>query len=66
VIHGCQSQVWVDHHRDDAAGKEYFLLDSDAHIVPYFEKLDLISHLSPTRGNGLRAMVQRVKALAAA
>jgi cysteine desulfuration protein SufE len=26
-----------------------------------FEKLDLIRHLSPTRGNGLRAMVARVK-----
>ena len=90
LIHGCQSQVWVDHYRNAEVSREYFLLDSDAHIVrglaaivlaamngqsreeiaafdvdAYFEKLDLISHLSPTRGNGLRAMVQRVKALAA-
>ncbi len=91
LVHGCQSQVWVDHYRDTENKREYFLLDSDAHIVrglaaivlaamngrsaeeiaafdvdAYFEKLELISHLSPTRGNGLRAMVGRVKALAAA
>lgn len=89
LIHGCQSQVWVDHYRDENGAAEFFLLDSDAHIVrglaaivlaalngrsreeiaafdveAYFAKLDLISHLSPTRGNGLRAMVQRVKSLA--
>jgi len=34
-------------------------------VDAYFDQLDLISHLSPTRGNGLRAMVQRVKSLAA-
>ncbi len=91
LVRGCQSQVWVDHFRDEEQGREYFLLDSDAHIVrglaaivlaamngrsseeiaafdveAYFEQLDLISHLSPTRGNGLRSMVQRVKSLAAA
>lgn len=27
----------------------------------YFERLDLIRHLSPTRGNGLRSMVARIK-----
>ena len=27
----------------------------------YFGKLDLLKHLSPTRGNGLRAMVQRIR-----
>lgn len=26
-----------------------------------FGELNLINHLSPTRGNGLRAMVQRIK-----
>jgi len=30
-----------------------------------FERLDLLSHLSMTRGNGLRAMVRRVQTLAA-
>ena len=32
----------------------------------YFEKLDLYSHLSPTRGNGLRSVIAKIKALAAA
>lgn len=27
----------------------------------FFEKIDLMSHLSPTRGNGLRAMVEKIK-----
>ena len=30
-----------------------------------FEKLDLLAHLSVTRGNGLRAMVARIKEVAA-
>ncbi len=34
--------------------------DTDA----YFEQLDLLNHLSPTRGNGLRAMVQRIREIA--
>jgi cysteine desulfuration protein SufE len=29
-----------------------------------FEELELLEHLSPTRGNGLRAMVSRIKQLA--
>ncbi len=33
-------------------------------IQDYFEKLDLIKHLSPTRGNGLKAMVEKIKAIA--
>lgn len=35
-------------------------------INAYFEQLNLLKHLSPTRGNGLQAMVQRIQALAAA
>ena len=35
-------------------------------IEGYFEKLDLLEHLSLSRGNGLRAMVARIKASAAA
>lgn len=35
-------------------------------VEPIFEELGLIQHLSPTRGNGLRAMVQRIKQEAAA
>ncbi len=30
----------------------------------YFERLDLLNHLSPTRGNGLRAMVERIRDIA--
>ena len=30
----------------------------------YFEQLDLVRHLSATRGNGLRAMVQRIRDIA--
>jgi cysteine desulfuration protein SufE len=33
-------------------------------IDTYFERLDLLRHLSPTRGNGLRAMVQRIQDIA--
>ncbi len=35
-------------------------------IEQYFEQLDLLRHLSPTRGNGLRAMVQRIREIAGA
>ena len=30
----------------------------------YFQKLDLVKHLSPTRGNGLKAMVEKIKHIA--
>jgi cysteine desulfuration protein SufE len=32
----------------------------------YFQQLDLQQHLSPTRGNGLRAIVAKIQAIAAA
>jgi cysteine desulfuration protein SufE len=35
-------------------------------IDAYFEQLDLLNHLSPTRGNGLRAMVHRIRDIARA
>ncbi len=35
------------------------ILDFD--IQAYFDELKLLSHLSPTRGNGLRAMVKRIQ-----
>ena len=34
-------------------------------IENYFNQLDLVKHLSPTRGNGLQAMVEKIKFLAA-
>lgn len=33
-------------------------------VDSYFNQLDLVRHLSPTRGNGLRAMVQRIRDIA--
>ena len=33
-------------------------------IESYFDELNLLKHLSPTRGNGLRAMVARIQAIA--
>ncbi|MCH8531910.1 MAG: cysteine desulfurase sulfur acceptor subunit CsdE [Saccharospirillum sp.] len=35
------------------------ILDFD--VEDYFSRLDLVRHLSPTRGNGLRAMVSRIR-----
>lgn len=90
-VHGCQSQVWVISHYDEASGKLYLLIDSDAIIVrglaamitialngrtprdllatdidELFERLDLFRHISPTRGNGLRSMVGKIRDIAAA
>ena len=33
----------------------------DEDVERLFSELDLVSHLSPTRGNGLRSMVSRIK-----
>jgi len=38
------------------------ILDLDIDAV--FAELDLLRHLSPTRGNGLRSMVRRIRSLA--
>lgn len=38
------------------------ILDFD--IEGLFDELDLMRHLSPTRGNGLRAMVARIRSVA--
>ncbi len=40
------------------------ILDFD--IEQYFEQLNLLKHLSPTRGNGLKAMVARIRDIAQA
>ncbi|GAA6170177.1 SufE family protein [Sessilibacter corallicola] len=37
---------------------------TDFDVDGYFEALDLERHLSPTRGNGLRAIVAKIKLLA--
>lgn len=89
-VHGCQSQVWLIHHYDEASGKLLLLIDSDAIIVrglaaiilvalnnhtpkellatdidELFERLDLFRHISPTRGNGLRSMISKIRSIAA-
>ena len=33
----------------------------DENVEELFSELDLVAHLSPTRGNGLRSMVSRIK-----
>jgi cysteine desulfuration protein SufE len=38
----------------------------DADVEGFFARIDLLRHLSPTRGNGLRAMVQRIRGIAGA
>jgi cysteine desulfuration protein SufE len=38
----------------------------DVDIEAYFAEIDLMRHLSPTRGSGLQAMVARIKNIAAA
>lgn len=87
IIHGCQSQVWLEVGFD--ADSQHLLLsaDSDALIVrglvaivltalnnktaqeivdydmqAYFTAIDLLKHLSPIRGNGVLAMVDRIRA----
>lgn len=45
---------------DDRAPRQ--ILDFD--IEALFDELDLIGHLSPTRGNGLRAMVAKIRGIA--
>lgn len=40
------------------------ILDFD--IESYFSQLDLLQHLSPIRGNGLRSMVARIQGIAEA
>lgn len=88
LIRGCQSQVWLSHHRHNDQTLE-FLVDSDAFIVRglinivlsvynhktpkeildfdiegFFAELELLSHLSQTRGNGLRAMIAKIREIA--
>ena len=41
-------------------------LNSYESIENYFDSIDLLKHLSPTRGNGIRSMVQRIQATAQA
>lgn len=46
----------------DRSPREILEFDVDS----YFRQLDLERHLSPTRGNGLRAMVSKIRSIAQA
>ncbi len=77
LIKGCQSRVWlVPEFRD---GKIYFQGESDAVMVSghtpkeimeselhFVDDLGLKQHLSPTRSNGLLAMIKQIKLYAVA
>ena len=56
LIQGCQSRVWIDAHYE--GGKVWFTADSDA--------IGLSANLSPTRSNGLLAMVKQMRLYALA
>ncbi|AGN84415.1 MULTISPECIES: cysteine desulfuration protein SufE [Enterobacteriaceae] len=89
VIQGCQSQVWIVMHRNEAGVIE-LAGDSDAAIVkgliaivfvlyqqmtaqdivafdvrPWFEKMSLTQHLTPSRSQGLEAMIRAIRNKAA-
>ena len=63
LIKGCQSRVWF--HADMRDGLLYFTADSDAIITKadlhFIDEIGLTQHLSPTRSNGLLAMVKQIK-----
>ena len=77
LIEGCQSRVWVDAKLED--GRVYYAADSDAIITKGIiallirvlngrtpqEILDT-ANLSPTRANGLAAMVKQMRLYALA
>jgi len=60
IVKGLLAVVLAAYNNKDAAA----VLDFD--IDGYFDQLGLMQHLSPTRGNGLRAMVARIRDIAAA
>jgi cysteine desulfuration protein SufE len=60
IVKGLLAVVLAAYNGKRAADNRHF------DIEQYFEQLNLIKHLSVTRGNGLRAMVQRIQATAVA
>ena len=72
LINGCQSKVWL--HADLVDGKLQFAADSDALIVKgilenelfFIDEIGLRQNLSPTRSNGLLAMVKKMRLYALA
>ena len=79
LIEGCQSRVWVQADYED--GKLVFKAESDALIrvlsghtpqeildseLYFIDAIGLKDHLSPTRSNGLLAMVKQIRMYALA
>ena len=78
LIEGCQSRVWLQ--ADYVDGRIHFRGESDAVIVKgivsllirvlsdhtFIDQIGLKEHLSPTRSNGLVAMVKQMRLYAMA
>ena len=71
LIDGCQSRVWLQ--ADYREGRVVFRAESDALIVKgivddlyFIDRIGLKEHLSPTRSNGLVAMLKQMKMYALA
>ena len=77
LIDGCQSRVWIQ--CDVKDDQLFFTADSDVLIkvlsghtakeildadLYFIDRIGLKDHLSPTRSNGLLAMVKRIKSYA--
>jgi len=60
IVRGLIALVLAAYEGKTAAQIQAFDIDA------YFEQLGLIAHLSPSRGNGLKAIVQQIKAQTAA
>lgn len=60
IVRGLLALVMAAYNGKTAAEISAFDVDS------YFQQLDLEQHLSPTRGNGLRAIVAKIQAIAGA
>ena len=60
IVRGLLALVMAAYNDKSAADIVTFDIDG------YFQQLDLERHLSPTRGNGLKAIVARIQAIAKA
>jgi cysteine desulfuration protein SufE len=59
IVRGLSAVVLIA--ANDQTAAEITALDLDG----LFDELDLLAHLSVTRGNGLRSMIERIKQIAA-
>jgi len=89
LVHGCESQAWINAEVSTETNIVTLSADSDAKVIrglmyivlafyqgmtkqeilqsnidDYFATLGLLQHLSPSRGSGLKGIVERIKQLA--